>query len=330
MRDIDLFQLALGLQPPWRVVASEFNLKQNKLSLKIDFPRGSTFDCPACGKSGCTAYDTERKTWRHLNFFQHKAFLTARVPRIDCSDCGVKTVSVPWARPKSGFTLLFEAYILTLATSMPVKTIAALVNETDQRLWRVLHHYVKKAREKVDYSSVRKIGVDETSKRRGHNYVSVFADLDNPRALYVADGKDAETIEDFKADLVAHHGDPEAIQDICCDMSPSFISGIESEFPNAQITFDKFHVIKIINDAVDQVRRQELVKQPALKKTRYLWLKNSNNLTLNHQSTISSLQLKKLNLKTARAYQIKLNFQEFYHQPAANAEAYLKKWHFWV
>lgn len=330
MRDIDLFQLALGLQPPWRVVASEFNLKQNQLSLKIDFPRSSTFDCPACGKSGYTAYDTERKTWRHLNFFQHKAFLTARVPRIDCPDCGVKTVSVPWARPKSGFTLLFEAYILTLATSMPVKTVAAMVNETDQRLWRVLHHYVKKAREKVDYSSVRKIGVDETSKRRGHNYVSVFADLDDPRVLYVADGKDSETIEDFKADLVAHNGDSEAIQDICCDMSPAFISGIESEFPNAQITFDKFHVIKILNDAVDQVRRQELTKQPALKKTRYLWLKNPNHLTLNQKATIKSLQLKKMNLKTARAYQIKLNFQEFYHQSAATAEAYLKKWYFWA
>ena len=213
---------------------------------------------------------------------------------------------------------------------MPIKTVAALVNETDQRLWRVLHHYVEKARKRVDYSSVRKIGVDETSKRREHNYVSVFADLDDPRVLYVADGKNAETIEDFKADLVAHNGDPEAIQDICCDMSPAFISGIELEFPNAEITFDKFHVIKILNDAVDQVRRQELAKQPALKKTRYLWLKNPNNLTMNQKETIQSLQLKKMNLKTARAYQIKLNFQEFYHQSGTNAETYLKKWYFWA
>lgn len=304
--------------------------QKNRLDLKLDFPAGATFDCPECEASGCKAYDTETKTWRHLNFFQHQAYLTARVPRIQCPNCGVKRVTVPWARPQSGFTLLFEAFILSLAIAMPVFKIAAMVSENDTRLWRVLKHYVKEAREKADYSSVKKVGVDETSRRRGHNYISVFADLDAPRVLFATEGKDAETVEKFKSDLIEHNGDPGAIEEICCDMSPAFTKGIESEFPDSQITFDKFHVVKILNDAVDQVRRQEIKLRPELKKTRYIWLKNPVTLTGNQQPALETLQLKKLNLKTARAYQIRLNFQEFYKQPAAVSEAFLKKWYFWA
>ena len=96
------------------------------------------------------AFDTVEKTWRHLNFFQHEAYLTARVPRTKCDKCGTHLVNVPWARSDSGFTLLFEAMIMALAKSMPGKTIAQFVNEHDTRLWRVLHHYVDDAREKAE------------------------------------------------------------------------------------------------------------------------------------------------------------------------------------
>nr|CBX26806.1 hypothetical protein N47_A08350 [uncultured Desulfobacterium sp.] len=112
MRDTELFQLALGLTSPWHVESCKFDLDKHRLDVKIDFPRGSVFACPSCGKEGCGAYDTEQHEWRHLNFFQHEAYLTARVPRVDCGDCGIKTVEVPWARSGSGFTLLFEALII--------------------------------------------------------------------------------------------------------------------------------------------------------------------------------------------------------------------------
>jgi transposase len=90
-------------------------------------------------------HDTVKKTWRHLNFFQHQAFLHARVPRIDCPDCGVRLVAVPWARPGSGFTLLFEAFVMTLVKGMPVAAAARVVGEHDTRLWRVIQHYVDDA-----------------------------------------------------------------------------------------------------------------------------------------------------------------------------------------
>jgi predicted RNA-binding Zn-ribbon protein involved in translation (DUF1610 family) len=145
MRDIDLFQLALGLVPPWMVAAADFDAEKKRLDIEIDFKTGGRFPCPDCGKASCPVHDTVKKTWRHLDFFQHQAFLHARVARIDCPDCGVRLVNVPWARPGSGFTLLFEAFAMTLVTAMPVAAAARLVGEHDTRLWRVVLHYVEKA-----------------------------------------------------------------------------------------------------------------------------------------------------------------------------------------
>ena len=330
MRDIDLFQLALGLVPPWFVTRSEFDASEERLDVYLDFSRGGRFTCPACGRDGCVAYDSEEKTWRHLNFFQHETYLHARTPRIECPQCGVKRVSVPWGRTDSGFTLLFEAFIMALAKEMPVNAIARVVHEHDTRVWRILHHYVEQARSEQDYSEVEKVGVDETSSKRGHNYITTFVDMARSKVLFATPGKDAETLTVFKEDLKAHGGSPEQIKEACCDMSPAFISGIEESFQAAEITFDKFHVMKIINDAVDQVRRAEQKDRPELKKSRYVWLKNPEHLTPKQQAISESLNVKKLHLKTARAYQIKLNFQELYNQPKALAETFLKKWYFWA
>ena len=169
MRDTSLLQLALGLVPPWAVIRSEFDAEARQLDIHIDFAAGSRFACPCCGAADCPAYDTEQMSWRHLDFFQHQAFLYARVPRVHCTRCGIKTLSVPWARPDSGFTLLFEALVMSLVSAMPVNTVARLVGEHDTRLWRVIHHYVDRARAKADLSTVRRVAIDETAARRGHN-----------------------------------------------------------------------------------------------------------------------------------------------------------------
>lgn len=270
MKDTDLFQMALGLIPPWLVERSSFDPKQKRLDIYIDFTRGGEFTCDGCGQEGCKAYDTVDKMWRHLNFFEHVTYLHARVPRTDCPNCGIGIVSVPWAREGSGFTLLFEAFIMVLARDMPINAIARLVQEHDTRLRRVLRHYVDQARNEQDYSGVTRVGVDETSSKKGHNYISIFVDMDKSKVLFATPGKGAETLEAFKEDLEAHGGQAESIQDACCDMSPAFISGIENTFENAQITFDKFHVVKVLNAAVDEVRRQEQKERPELKRTRWV------------------------------------------------------------
>lgn len=329
MRDTELFQAALGLVPPWVVAASRFDAAARRLDIDITFPKGARFVCASCGAADCPAYDTEEMTWRHLNFFQHEAYLHARVPRATCKRCGVKRVAVPWARDGSGFTLLFEALVMALVTTMPVAAAARLVGEHDTRLWRVIHHYVEKARAQADHSAVTRVAFDETAARRGHDYVSLFVDLDGPRVLFVGDGKEAATVEAFAQDLEAHGGRPENVAEVCIDMSPAFIKGTAEHLPDATVTFDKFHAVKLVNDAVDRVRRAEQKTTPALKKTRYIWLKNQENLSADQRDTLGGLAGR--NLKTARAYQIRLTFQELYDQPAREAaERFFKKWYFWA
>ena len=352
MRDTTLMQQALGLTPPWTVVRSDFDTEAGRLDVEIDFTPGSRFACPSCGAADCPAYDTQRKTWRHLNFFQHQAYLNpssgysngfaagtlaslARVPRVRCETCGIRQVNVPWAteharegRPDSGFTLLFEAMVMTMVSAMPVAAVARIVDEHDTRLWRVVHHYVDEGRARTDASEVSRVAIDETAARRGHDYITLFVDIDQARVLFATEGKDAATVAAFAEDLAAHGGSPEAIEEVCIDMSPAFIKGVADSLPEAAVTFDKFHAVKIINDAVDQVRRAEQKQQGVLRGTRYIWLRNPDNLSERQRTTLESLPTR--HLKTARAYQIRLAFQELYDQPSEAAASYLKKWYFWA
>lgn len=331
MNPESLFGIALGIAPPWEVEGIEFSKEAKRLDIKIGFQRGATFACPVCG-SPAPAYDTSEKTWRHLNFFQYEAYLTARVPRVKCpnADCGVKQVQVPWARAGSGFTLLFEALVMALVREMPVKVAAALLGEHDTRIWRVLDHYVQIARAQADYSEVERVGIDETSARRGQDYISLFFDLDRKRLLFGTEGKGHETVKAFTEDLKAHSGAPENVTAACIDMSKAFIKGIKEALPNAEITFDPFHLIQLMNDALGKIRAEEARLFPELLKgSRYAFLKNPENLTEKQDETL--VRLSHYRLKTAKAYQIKLALQDVYFAATRkDAEALLKSWYNWA
>ncbi len=329
MRDLETFQAALELKQPWFVAGSRFDAAARRLEIDISFAKGARFTCPSCGAAECPVHDARLLTWRHLDFWQHERHLTARVPRVRCDACGVKKVSVPWAREGSGFTLLFDAYVMDMITGMPVAVAARMVGEHDTRLWRVIRHYVDAAHARADHSGIGRVAFDETAARRGHDYVSLFVNLDRSQVLFVADGKDAATVGAFADDLTEHGGDPAAVCEVCIDMSTAFIKGTAGHLPQAAITFDKFHAVKIVNDAVDDVRRAEQKSRPELTHSRYAWLKNESNLSAGQRETLNSLSQR--NLKTARAWQIRLTFQEFYQQPSReDAAPFLKKWYFWA
>jgi transposase len=324
-----LFTIALSISEPVFIEEISFNKTEGELHIYLNFRRGGRFACPECGAASPAA-DTTEKTWRHLNFFQYKCFLHMRTPRVECPEHGVRLWNPPWARSKSGFTLLFEAFVMQLAKAMPVSQIADLVGEHDTRIWRIIKAYVSKAYAEKDLSGLEEVGVDETSSRKGHRYVTVFADTYGGDVVFATPGKDASTIAAFAEELPKHGGNTEKITEITMDMSQSFITGAADHLPNASVTFDKFHVVKLLNEALDEVRRDEQKVNPLLKKTRYIWLKNPENLTAKQLQSLGSLR--KENLKTARAYQMKLTFQDIYREIRNPEEAgiAIKKWLSWA
>jgi transposase len=326
-----LFAKALKLEPPWMITKVEFDEGGGIIKVFIDFPRGSVFVCPVCGKT-VKAYDTTEKELRHLSFFQYACYLVVRVPRVDCPDDGIHQIDVPWAREGADFTFLFESFAMTLVREMPVNKVSQIISVDDNKLWRMMHYYTEAARQKENYSGVKQLGVDETSKAKGHDYVSLFVDLKKRRTIFVAEGKDSETITTFTEDFKAHHGNPHDITDVSIDMSPAFIKGVEDNLPNAQVTFDKYHIMKIISTAVDDVRKTEAKEQDLLRGQKYLFLKNRQNLTESQLMALKTIEsMPRLNLKTVRAYHIRENFQEIYKEVTREGFASaLKKWYFWA
>jgi transposase len=266
-----LFAAALGLSEPWEVSDVRFDAEAGRIDFDVNFAKGSRFTCPGCGAEHQGVHDTRKRTWRHLHFFQYEPFIHARLPRVRCQQCGQTTqVAVPWVRPGSGFTQLFEALLVTLSASMPVNTVARLLGVGDDAIWRVLGHYVERAREQADYSAVRAVGVDETASRRGQRYITLFHDLDGQRLLFACEGRDQSTVEQFAQDLTDHGGDPKEVGAVCMDMSAAYQAGARKHLPNAEITFDAFHVIQLANEALEQVRRAEVKREPGLRHSRWI------------------------------------------------------------
>ena len=331
----ELFQMALNVTDPWFVSDLAFDEKAKRLDIYIDFKRGSTFgyfDSESKEELvGLKAYDTKDKKWRHLNFFEHECYIHARVPRVKLPNGKVKLISTPWEGLSNGFTLLFEALIVQLCQSMPVNRVASITKTSDDKLWDMLEKYVDTSRQEENFENIDAIGLDETSRAKGHEYITLFVDLKERRTIFITEGKDNLTVARFAYDFQNHNGSIKDIKDVSCDMSPAFIKGVTENLPNATITFDKFHILKIINEAVDQVRKEEVSTNKLLKGTKYIWLKNHKNLTVKQREALETLTMSKMNIKTLRAYNIRQSFQEIYQAKTEEQFIiYLNKWYYWA
>lgn len=326
-----VFQAALEIPEPWYVFHHELAKKEKTLHIYIEYRSGAIFSCPNCGASGCKVHDIQDqdRTWRHLDFWQYQTTLHARMPRVKCESCGkIRTVMIDWARPGAGFSLFFEHHVMSLMVEMPVAAVARKVGEHDTRLWRVFKHYVNQAMENIDVSNTTRIAMDETSRAKAHKYVTLFIDIDTKRLIFATVGKGSEVLQDLCLFLDSKGVPRSQIQEICCDMSPSFISGIEANFPKASITFDKFHVMKMVNEALDLVRKKEQATQPELKNSRYVWLKNQKKLTKKQEATF--VKLKDLDLATGRAYRLKTSLQRMWTKSSLISELYFDEWYKWA
>lgn len=323
MNSNEIFELALGLEKPWYikeiVMTKPSGVDHGQIDIHIDFEKGFKF---TDGKT----HDTVERKWQHLNFFQHRCFLHARVPRVQTADGKTKTVKVPWARPGSGFTLMFEAYsMLLIESEMPVTKAADIMDVYPQRLWNVFSYWINKAHKGADHSGVEILGIDETSSKKGHTYVTVAVDMQDRKVLYAVPGKGSYTIDEIAKYLDNKGCKREQIKQTCIDMSPAFISGILHNFKDASITFDKFHVVKFINEAMDKVRKLERNEFAMLKGYKYTFLKNDRNLS--EQAKKDKYNILTLMPNMANAYRLKELFNEFWtFKETEQATAYLAYW----
>jgi transposase len=332
-----MFHEMLGLGMKWEVKESRFERESGTVFLEIQ-EKEELWEGLRCPKDGgyVFCYDhTEELKWRHLNVFQHRCEITCRLPRGKCRGCGhVFRVRPPWEGLSTHFTKEFEALALLLIREMPVARVAKVVDETDARLWRMVFKHVARAYNEADFSNVCCVGVDELNIRKGHEYLSVFADLVAKRVLFATEGKDKEVWVKFVEALEKHNGHPHSITQASMDMSRAYQSGVAENCRNAQVVFDKFHVIAHANKAVDQVRKAEIRTGAKgvwnqLYKTQWLWRKNPENLTAKEELRLKEIDQE--NLATAKAYQMKLALQDIYREPqAGQAQERFQTWCRWV
>lgn len=327
MNSTTLFSMALGLQSPWQVNDISFAVeesKQRELHLHIGFPRGSRF--PDETGAACPVHDTVEREWQHLNFFEHHCYLHCGVPRIKTSDGKVVTVNVPWSRPGSGFTLLFEAFAMALIErEMPVSRVAEILGVNPQRVWTLFNHWIEKARKSDDVSSISQLGVDETSSRKGHKYVTLGVDLEKSRVIHACTGKGKATLKSIQQRLESKGVAAAQITQLSMDLSPAFIAGAAESFPAAAITFDRFHVVKLLNEAMDKVRKVERLEHDDLKGHKYTFLKNRQNLTDKQEKSLTDMIELYPNL--GKAYRLKVLFNDLWEMPSKElATAFLTDW----
>lgn len=322
MNSEEIFTFALGLEAPWSIKEIKFDQSNSRLDIYLIFTKGHRF--PSGDGNSSTAHDTVSRSWQHLNFFQHNCYLHAKVPRVKQSDGSIKTQSVPWARPNSGFTLLFEAFsLLLIENEMPVNKAAEIMRVNPHRLWTVFNYWISKAHTEDIIEDLEKVGFDETSTKKGHNYLTTMVDLQERRVLFATEGKGADCIEKSVEYLEQKQVDPEQIKQVCIDMSPAFIAGCREHLPQAAVTFDKFHVVKEVNKAMDELRKLERKGNELLKGHKYTLLKNKLSPRLQNEKEL----LLEYYPRLGEGYRLKQLFSEFWEiKEKEEAESYLAYW----
>jgi transposase len=328
------FEQLLGLGASWKVISTEYEVERNTFVICVSETEALWAEESAKSGQEVTCYDhVEPMQWRHLNVFNKECVIVSALPRGRRPDGSIYRVTPPWEGRSKHFSKEFEAFALTLIREMPVKKAGEILGETDQRLWRMLHAHVEAAHARVDWSEVVWVGADEMNRKKGHNYITVFADLFNKRVLFGTEGKDASVWERFAQQFEAHNGHPKSVTQAAIDMSRAYIKGARENFGNAQLVFDKFHVIQEANEGVEKVRRLETqhdeLKGQQLAKSQWIFRKNPEAHTERELERMEQMDWK--HLMTVLAYQMRLILQDIYQcDSVQEARKDLKQWCQWV
>lgn len=328
-----LYAAILELRSPWEVRSVELHKEAKELEVVVEAAHDGELPCPECGTLSAV-HDRRKRRWRHLDTCQHQTIVVAGIPRVRCGEHGVRQVHVPWAEPGSRFTALMESVVIDWLHEASASAVAEQLGLTWDQVAGIQARAVERglARRKLDPPA--RMGVDETSFQKRHEYVTVVTDLVSGVVVYVADDRRKESLEGFFDQFELSH--LAGIEAISMDMWQPYISVVEENIYRAgeKICFDKFHVAKYLGDAVDKVRRAEHREMIAdgdrsLVGSKYAWLRNPENMTSEQEGFLE--RVKRLALRTARAWALKEHAMCLWHYVSRGwARRAWKAWISWA
>jgi len=305
-----LYRDIIGVQAPWMITAVTKDEYSRKITVRIEYDSEKTIACPICAQS-TKRYDHRIRVLRYLDTCQYETYLEVYVPRIKCKRDGVQQVEIPFAEKHSRFTSRFECAIIIWLQDSPISVVAENFKLSWDEVDGIMQRAVQRGLARREKRIVSNIGIDEVAYQKRHEYVTIILDKDRDCVIDVLDDRKAETVETWLK--TQESVDLSGLTSISMDMWDPFIKAFREAIPKAEelISFDRFHVSKLFNEALDKVRRREhivFMKQAGespLTKSRFLWLTNSNQTDNRTGKRKAFLSLSRLNLETARAWRIK-------------------------
>jgi transposase len=333
MRDLELYERILGLSAPWVVEAVDLHDEAAEVVIRVGLKGSIVLVCPDC-KQPMPGYDRRGRRWRHLDTCQYRTIIEAEVPRGRCDRCGVKQIGVPWAEDRSRFTALFERMAIDWLKAASQAAVARRLGLSWDEVHGIMERAVRRGLARRRLEEIHRIGVDETSFQKRHEYVTVVCDLERPRVLYVADGRGQDALQGFYQGLSWEQR--ERIEAVAMDMWRPYIRPTLERVPGAEakIAFDRFHVARQLGEAVNEVRKKEHRELIArgddrLVRSKYLWLQSPENMS--PQRWARFRELRESNLRVARAWAIKETARDLWgYAKRGWAEKAWKRWLAWA
>jgi len=334
MQDKKLYEYILGIIKPWDVDRIELNVEEKRVSVWIKHQEGIRWACPECGVELAIYDHAEERQWRHLDSCAFQTYLHARIPRVHCPKDGVRQVEVSWAETKSRFTMLFERLAIDVLKQCDVSGATRILNISWDEAWHIKERAVVRGLSRKNQNTVQHIGVDEKAIAKGHRYMTLVCDINRGTVEHVSDDRKQESLDEYYQSLNAKQKD--AIEAVAMDMWDPYVAATRGHISDAdqKIVYDRFHIMKHLNEAVDRVRKQEHRQlmaddDDALTGSKYLWLYSKENIPKHRRHEFNVL--KNEVLKVGRAWAIKESLRELwsYIYPEA-AHKFWKRWHFWA
>ena len=322
--------LMLSLDERWTVVSTSIqdyppgSQSKGRIVFTVDVEHGMKWPCPKCGNM-CGVHEYEVRTYQTVPILNHQTFIKAQIPKLKCKICGsVRQAEIRWARPNVSYTVDFEKAILSEVEDRPIISTAFHLDTSDYIVYDVVRYRVNEALKKLDLSNVTTLYVDETSFKKGHRYVAVICD-EFKRIIFVCEGKDSSTIDRFYDWLVEHKGNPDNIAAVSCDMGLAYPAGIERNFPNAKIVFDRFHVVKLVSEAFDKFYRRIMAKGELKAARNFLRYKHLRDFSDKQKMMFELIQSE--HSEVAEAYRMKEVIYSMYdYGDKGIATAYFDTW----